>query len=217
MGAAGKTAEQKMKVSNENPTRQVAVKRDVRTALLEVGMDMMFEKGYTNTGIQEILSALNVPKGSFYHYFDSKENYTVEIIRHFDQSYSANLMRILRNPKETPWQRLRTYCHANLAHFEAQQWRRGCLIGNLSQEMSDQSEVLRKELCTVMFKWRDMFCACIEEGQKSGEITKVKPASALAELFLSAWSGAVMRAKTSKASEPLETFIDLMLNYILKG
>src|ERR1700722_6953414 len=185
-------------VKDEVMSPKVAGKQEVRTALLEVGMDMMFDKGYTNTGIQEILSALNVPKGSFYHYFERKENYTVEIIRHFDQSYSSNLIRTLRNPKETPLQRLRTYCDSTMAALEAQQCRRGCLLGNLSQEMSDQSEVLRKELCIVMLKWRNIFAACIDEGQKSGEITKTRPAVMLAELFLSAWSGAVMRAKTCK-------------------
>jgi TetR/AcrR family transcriptional repressor of nem operon len=206
-----------MNVKDPVMTPRTAGKQEVKTALLEVGMDMMFERGYTNTGIQEVLSALNVPKGSFYHYFDSKENYAVEIIRHFDQSYSANLVRILRNPKETPLQRLRTYCETTMALLEAQECSRGCLIGNLSQEMSDQSEVLRKELCVVMYKWRDIFAACVEEGQKSGEIVKIKSAVELAELCLCGWSGAVMRAKTAKSTEPLETFIDLMFNHILKA
>lgn len=205
-----------MKVRDNSMTTKVSGKQDVRTALLEVGTDMMFEKGYTNTGIQEILSALNVPKGSFYHYFDSKESFAVEIIRHFDSNYSANLIRILRNPKETPLQRLHTYCQTSLATLEAQGCRKGCLIGNLSQEMSDQSEVLRKELCGVMLKGRDLFATCIEEGQKAGEITRKRPAVALAELFLSAWQGAVMRTKTAKNSEPIETFIDLMFKVILK-
>lgn len=196
-------------------TKRGATKPDVRTALLDTGMQMMFEKGYTNTGIQEILSALGVPKGSFYHYFDSKENYTVEIIRHFDQTYSADLIAVLRNVQETPLQRLRTYCNFHLARLQAQQCRKGCLIGNLSQEMSDQSEILRTELATVMFKWRDMFASCIEEGQQTNEITKAGSAVALAELFLSGWSGAVMRAKTAKSTEPMETFIQLMFEYVL--
>ena len=203
--------------TNEKQNTRVAGKQDVRTALLEVGMDMMFEKGYTNTGIQEILSALSVPKGSFYHYFDSKESFAVEIIRHFDESYSASLIRVLRNPMETPLQRLRTHCDTTLASLEAQNCRRGCLIGNLSQEMSDQSEVLRKELCRVMIKGRDIFAGCIEEGQKLGEIGKKRSAVELAELFLSGWSGAVMRAKTSKTTEPIEMFILLMFNDILTG
>ncbi len=198
-------------------TPQVAGKQDVRTALLEVGTDMMFEKGYTNTGIQEILSALQVPKGSFYHYFESKEAFTVEIIRHFDRSYCENLAVILRNGQQTPLERMRTYCDTTLEKLEQQHCRRGCLIGNLSQEMADQSEVLRKELCTVMFKWRDMFAACIDEGQQSGEITKARSPVQLAEFFLGGWSGAVMRAKTCKTTEPIEVFIDFMFDGVLKN
>lgn len=196
---------------------KVAGKQEVRTALLDVGMEIMLEKGYTNTGIQEVLNALSVPKGSFYHYFDSKENYAIEIIRHFDQSYSSELVRILRNPRQTPLERLKTYCETIKAKLIANDCRRGCLIGNLSQEMADQSEVLRKELSRVMSKWRSMFAACIEEGQKSGEITAKFTADELAELMASGWGGAVMRAKTVKTIEPLDVFLKLMFEDFLKA
>lgn len=196
---------------------KVAAKQETRTALLEIGMDIMIEKGYTNTGISEILTALQVPKGSFYHYFDSKENYAVEIIRHFDETYSTTLQTILRNQDNTPLQRLKEYCLSGKARMLAQECRKGCLIGNLSQEMADQSEVLRTELSIVMRKWRDLFAACIEEGQQSGEIRSGVSAEALAELFLSAWSGSVMRAKTVKQIEPMEVFIDLMFDTLLKA
>ncbi len=208
-------------IETESPERgkdwamasKVAGKQEVRIALLEVGMDMMLEKGYTNTGIQEVLSVLSVPKGSFYHYFESKENYTVEIIRHFDQGYSADLVRILRNPKQTPLERLKTYCETTKMKLIAQDCRKGCLIGNLSQEMADQSEVLRKELSKVMSKWRNMFAACIEEGQKTGEITSAFSADELAEMFASGWGGAVMRAKTVKTIDPLDVFLKLMFEF----
>lgn len=196
---------------------KVAGKQEVRIALLEVGMDMMLEKGYTNTGIQEVLSVLSVPKGSFYHYFESKENFAVEIIRHFDQGYSADLVRTLRNPKHTPLERLKAYCEWTKTKLVAQDCRRGCLIGNLSQEMADQSEVLRKELSKVMSKWRSMFAACIEEGQKTGEITSKFSADELAEIFASAWGGAVMRAKTLKTIEPLDVCLKLMFDDFLKA
>ena len=63
-------------------TPKVATKQkpDTRTALLEAGMNIMIEKGYNNTGIQEVLLAVGVPKGSFYHYFDSKEDFALKII-----------------------------------------------------------------------------------------------------------------------------------------
>ncbi len=192
------------------------IKQDSRTALLEVGMDIMLEKGYTNTGIQEILTAINVPKGSFYHYFESKENYAVEVIRHYDQKKTTELVTILRNPKQTPLNRLKTLCETSKKYLSAQECRKGCLIGNLSQEMSDQSEILRHELSTIIGKWRDILAACIDEGQKIGEINKRWPADALAELFQSGWSGAMLRAKTLKNTKPLEVFINLMFNDILK-
>jgi TetR/AcrR family transcriptional repressor of nem operon len=196
-------------------TGKVAAKLDTKMALLEVGMDMMLERGYTNTGIQEVLNALSVPKGSFYHYFESKETYAVEIIRHYDLDFSVSLMRVLRNPEQTPIERLRTFCANGRANFAAQNCRKGCLVGNLSQEMSDQSEALRHELSKVMGKWCDLFAACIDEGQKMGGITNERSARELAEFFLLSWGGAVMWSKTLKSVGPIDVFMRLIFEDLL--
>lgn len=195
---------------------RIAGKTETRTALLETGMAIMVEKGYTNTGIQEILNTLSVPKGSFYHYFDSKENYAVAIIQHFDQHYCDLLIQTLRNQEQTPIQRLQSYCQTGRRNLLEQNCRKGCLIGNLSQEMADQSEVLRKELSIVMSKWRDIFASCIQEGQTNGEILTNWSAEHLAELFLSGWSGAITRAKTLKSIEPIDIFMDVMFTMMRK-
>jgi TetR/AcrR family transcriptional repressor of nem operon len=180
-------------------------------------MSIMLEKGYSNTGIQEVLSSLGVPKGSFYHYFDSKENFAVAIIRHFDEEFSGELLRILTNSQETPLRRLRTYGETGKRALLSDECRKGCLIGNLSQEMSDQSEILRKELSIVINKRLGLFTQCIEEGQKLGEITQVASADRLAEHLMCGLSGAVTQAKTLKNIEPMENFIDLMFNHFLKA
>jgi len=198
-------------------TPRVSTKQDTKTALLETGMDVMIEKGYNNTGIQEVLSRIGVPKGSFYHYFDSKEDFALQIIAHFDQSYTANLLRTLRNQEATPLERLRNHCYASKERLANNDCRRGCLIGNLSQEMADQSETLRQSLSHIMSKWRDLFASCIEEGQSRGEIKSSFSPHAMAELFLSGLEGAIMRAKTTKCVEPLDVFIDLMFNNVLKA
>jgi TetR/AcrR family transcriptional regulator, transcriptional repressor for nem operon len=195
---------------------KAAIKQDTKNALLQAGMDFMLEKGYTNTGVQLVLSSLGVPKGSFYHYFESKEAFAVSIIHQFDQEYSTKLLRVLKNPLRSPLQRLRDYCEAEKDEFERQQCRKGCLIGNLSKEMSDQSSLLRDELANVMAKWRGIFGDCIEEGQQLGEIIKKVPAQRLAEFFCIGWGGAVFRATTLKSIEPMEIFIDLMFNEFLK-
>jgi TetR/AcrR family transcriptional repressor of nem operon len=195
---------------------KLATRQDTRAALLEAGMDVMLEKGYSNTGIQEVLSSLGVPKGSFYHYFDSKEHFALTIIQHLDQMYRASMMQVLLDSDKSPLQRLKSYCEISRDNFLSQECRKGCLIGNLSQEMSDQSEVLRKELSSVMTSRVAQIAECIEAGQRLGEITQVRTATKLAEHFMCGWSGAVMVAKTLKNIEPMDNFIDLTFNNFLK-
>jgi len=175
----------------------------------------MFERGYTNTGIQEVLNRVGVPKGSFYHYFDSKEDFALEIINNFDAMYTEKLTTFLRDASASPLTRLENYTKAKLEMIKANQCRKGCLIGNLSQEMADQSEILRQALSLVMGKWRDLFAACISEGQQLGEIRRTPDADKLAELFLDYQNGAIMRAKTMKSTQPLEAFAESMFQNIL--
>lgn len=177
----------------------------------------MIEKGYTNSGIQEVLSKVGVPKGSFYHYFQSKEDFALAIIEEFDRDFMAFLTPILNDTSLSPTQRLRTFCQAKRDCMSNANCRKGCLIGNLSQEMSDQSETLRQALSDVMENRLNVFSTCIEEGQKIGEITKLADARVVADLFLSSWEGAMMRAKTIKSIEPLDVFINLMFELVIKN
>lgn len=54
------------------PPRQRDGLTDARELLMRAGLEVLTEKGFSATGIEEILSRVGVPKGSFYHYFDSK-------------------------------------------------------------------------------------------------------------------------------------------------
>src|ERR1700737_838949 len=114
-----------------------------KQALLEAGARVMLQKGYSNTGIQEVLESTGVPKGSFYHYFDSKEDFGLQVIEHFYQNYAEKLRHYLDDKKYNAVERLKNYCVEGMSIFETNQCKSGCLIGNLSQEMSDQSEALR--------------------------------------------------------------------------
>src|SRR5271156_3493588 len=128
------------KMSRETNTStkiNTSTKTVTKNALLEAGVRVMIEKGYNNTGIQEVLEATGVPKGSFYYYFDSKEDFGVQIIDYFDMNYSEHLRQFLENKKLTPLERLRAYCEEGRHLLENNQCRKGCLVGNLSQEMSD--------------------------------------------------------------------------------
>lgn len=198
-------------------TPKGTTKKETRLALLEAGAELMFLKGYSNTGIAEVLKSVNVPKGSFYYYFDSKEHFAVEIINEFDRMYREEVLTVLKDKSMTPVERLRAYCNESRRKFLDAECKEGCIIGNLSQEMSGQSEALRERLFQVMSAWSNEFALCIEEGQNAGEIPKRFSPGHLAEMFMCGWQGAVMRAKTTKDSRPLDIFLELMFDGLLNS
>jgi TetR/AcrR family transcriptional repressor of nem operon len=192
-------------------------KESTKTQLLDAGIEIMLEKGYNNTGIMEVLHSTGVPKGSFYYYFDSKEDFGLQIINHFDQVVQAKLSATLGDTTKTPRERLQAYCDAGIEMLQQNACRKGCLIGNLSQEMADQSEVFRNRLQEIMLDWRAKFADCIRQAQSANEISKEFDADDLAEFLQSGWSGAVMRAKTMKSTEPMHTFSKILFDSVLKN
>ena len=92
----------------------------------------------------------------------------------------------------------------------------GCLIGNLSQEMSDQSEVLRARLEEALTKSRNRLARCIKEAQGKGEVNPTLDHIQLAEFFQSGMHGAMMRAKTTKTTAPLDSFFNIIFGQVLK-
>ncbi len=193
---------------------KVLQREGTKLELLEAGTRLMLEKGYSNCGLQEVLESVGVPKGSFYHYFESKEDFALQIIRHFDQGYTEQILSSLRDRSLSPIDRLKRYCATHRQRIEERKCTRGCLIGNLSQEMAGQSEVLREELEKVFQSWTDVFAACMEEGQRKGEIRNDFEPLELADLFLSGWEGAILRAKSMRTVKPLTTFVDLTFTFL---
>lgn len=193
----------------------IAAKESTKTLLIESGIDIMLEKGYNHTGIMEVLKRTGVPKGSFYHYFESKEDFGLQIINHFAERYRERLESTLGNRLLSPIARLKAFCDDGIDNLQSHYCRKGCLIGNLSQEMSDQSEVFRKHLLSIQVDAHRRFAECFNESQQVGELSKNYDCDDLSEFFLSAWSGAVMRAKTSRSTDALMSFKRIIFQQLL--
>src|SRR5580704_12038005 len=115
-------------------------KETTRTILLETGKLLFLARGYSNTGIEAVVQAAGVPKGSFYYYFGSKEEFGLQVLNRFADDVRANFERCLGNTSLRPMERFRCYFEEVCSRLEAEQCRHGCLVGNLSQEMAAQSE-----------------------------------------------------------------------------
>ena len=192
-------------------------KAPTKATLVDAGLHLMLEKGYHHTGIQEVLQAAGVPKGSFYYYFPSKEAFAREVIAQFAAAYLARLEQYLGDTTARPLTRLRRHHEDLLARFERRGCRGGCLIGNLSQELADHNPRLQAQLDAVLTSWRARYAQLFREAQAVGELRADLDPQALADFYLDSFEGALLRAKVSKSPAPLRLFLTCMFDGVLQG
>ena len=180
---------------------------ETRNRLLDEGHRLFLEQGYNHAGIEAILQASGVPKGSFYNYFASKEVFALAVVDKFAACHDAELDRALGDRSRPPMDRLRAYFENAIERIDRDGCRKGCLAGNLGQEMADQSEVIRTRLESVFSGWVDRLASCLAEARDSGAIPQGMDIQAVAEFWMNSWQGAILRAKTARSVEPLRLFL----------
>lgn len=174
-----------------------------REKLLCHGVALLMQQGYHGTGLQEILDAVQVPKGSFYNYFGSKENFAAEIIEHYIEPYLIQLQSYLDQNPENALAALVRYLDEGIAELEKTEFKGGCLLGNLTGEIGDTSDICRDALQKALSRYRDVWEIGFERAQKEGSIRNDKTAREMADFWVNAWQGALLRMKIEQSTAPL--------------
>ena len=183
-----------------------------KDVLLETGRRMFLERGYNHAGIECILQSAGVPKGSFYNYFESKEDFALQVIDRFAECHQAVLDEHLGRRSRRPIDRLRDYFLAIIEQLETDRNCRGCLIGQLSQELAEQSESFRERLEAIFERWVDRFAECLVQARAANELEIEPEVRPYAEFLLNSWQGALLRAKSTRSTAPLRTFLGMTLD-----
>ncbi|WP_407185135.1 TetR/AcrR family transcriptional regulator [Bradyrhizobium centrosematis] len=178
-----------------------------RDVLIRCGMEVLTEQGFAATGLDALLRRATVPKGSFYHYFASKADFGREVMKAYDAFFCRKLDRALTNDRLAPSERMRAFVEDAKAGMAKYQYTRGCLVGNLSQEVEALPDSYRADLNGIVRGWQRKVARCLELARDAGEIEVSADCEALAEFFWIGWEGAVMRARLVKNGAPLDTFI----------
>lgn len=181
--------------------------RETQDALLHCGMRLLTEQGFLSTGIDAVLREVGVPKGSFYHYFASKEAFGRAVLERYAGYFAAKLDRCLLDASRPPLARLEAFVADARAGMARHAWRRGCLVGNLGQEVIQLPEGFREQLEAVLRDWQARLAACLRAAQHDGSLAATVDCDELAAFFWIGWEGAVLRARLVQNDAPLETFI----------
>ena len=178
----------------------------LREKILESGVRSLHERGFSGAGVREITSDAGVPQGCFTNHFRSKEAFGVAVLERYHEHTQAIMDGTLRDVSRSPVERIRAYFEAISRWLEAAGWRHGCLVGNMSLEVTEQSDLLRDTLIEVCASLTGSFAEAVRAGQDVGEIRSDLDADDVATFLLAAWQGVMMRMKVDRSPEPLERF-----------
>lgn len=184
--------------------------------ILDAAEDLMLAKSFHSVGLNEILSAVKVPKGSFYHYFTSKEQFGVELIRHYVSEATAFKRRMLLTEQlsDNPYERIMTYCNGAVARSAECSCQAGCLITKLCAEVATMSDDMRNEVAKGMKDWCEIYTQLVEEGQRQGVIrADLKPKIA-GYVLHDVWLGAMQRMLVERNVAPLRNAAAFVQSYL---
>ena len=193
------------------------MREDTKQKLIKAGAEIMHLKGFNNTGIQEILDKAGVPKGSFYNFFKSKEDFGLQVIDYYVGFFFDVFARFLHDESQPPLERIRLLFLWFVGFFKSANYTLGCPLGNLAQELGDVSPVFREKLQTALEGMADLYAAVLQEAQAAGSLSRSLDAGEAARFIVSSWEGALVLMKVMKSTAPLSTHAKFTFDYILKA
>ncbi len=179
---------------------------EARQKLIRAGLAFLTERGYASAGVNDIIAEACVPKGCFYHYFKNKEDFGDQLIEAYQSYFSSKLDRCFQDDSTPPLQRLRAFVNDASRGMAKHGFKRGCLVGNLGQEMGVLPERFRERLQSIFEDWQSRTARCLANAQAAGEIDSEQDPHELAAFFWIGWEGAVLRAKLARSDAPLTLF-----------
>lgn len=176
-----------------------------RESLLNQGVVTLFMgQGYHGTGLQEILDAVNVPKGSFIIILVARVDFGADVIQYYIDPFIAQLATYLDNSGTDTLGAIKCYFDEPIIELEKNAFKGGCLLGNLMGEIGDTSEVCQKSLQSAVNRYKDLLQLGIAKAQQQGTVRQDKSAEEMVDLLINTWQGALLRMKIEKSTAPVK-------------
>jgi TetR/AcrR family transcriptional regulator, transcriptional repressor for nem operon len=197
---------------------KASIRLDKRDLILAQGSHLMTRRGYHGTGVLEIVQAAGIPKGSFYHYFASKEDFAVQALEYLYEPRLLRYAAALSEPAYSPRERLLGYYGDLLGHFSRlEKPEYHCFIGSLSFEMVADCQPIARQVESILERSVAILAHCLTEARDVGELLPTTDCMALAEFIANAWEGALMRMKVRGSVTSLEVFLKQLERLLTSG
>jgi len=184
--------------------------KPTKERIMDAAEEIMLEKGFHSVGLNQILTAVKVPKGSFYHYFKSKDDFGVELLKHYLMRTTARKREMLLAGEfeSDPVRRLFDYLDGGLAYIQKIEGKFPCLVLKMASEVTGLSESMQKELAKGFEDWIEIFQNVFDEAIEKKLLHGNLDTRSEAEMIQDLWSGATQRAVINRNSEPVRQAVD---------
>jgi len=179
---------------------------ETKAALIRSGLEQLTESGFAASGIDPILKKVGVPKGSFYYYFTNKEAFGLAIIESYALYFENKLDKYLLDETYSPLARINRFVESAKSGITRHHFKRGCLVGNLGQEVDLLPESFRPLLIAIFKSWQQRIAACLKQAQIHKELAIDADCELLADGFWIGWEGAVSRSRLVQSCEPIDNY-----------
>ena len=193
-----------------------------RDDIIEAGLQLIHLQGYHATGIKDITDTMNIPKGSFYNHFKSKEAFGLEVLERYRKENLERLDLFLKEEGVPPVERIRRFFQSRAHDFRTtKQYRFGCLAGNFGSELGDVNDHFAAATDAALASFNARFDRCLQEAVREGDLPATVNTRELAEFITSSWQGTLIKMKISRDEYPLKIFFtytfDVFLNQFAKS
>ena len=189
--------------------------QDTRQHLLDTGRNVLAARGFSSVGLSALLQQAGVPKGSFYHYFKSKEQFGEALLEDYFEFYLAELELLFSQPQQSGQQQLMSYWSEWQRRYCGPDSRSDCLVVKLSAEVADLSEPMRLALKAGTDLVIARITSCVASGVKDGSLSCAQPAYLATSLY-QLWLGASLLTKLHRDHRHMDVAMN-MTRQLLNG
>lgn len=187
----------------------VTERKHARQHILDVAKSIIGNKGYSAVGLNEVLQAAQVPKGSFYHYFGSKDVFGVALLDGYFETYLDDMTRIFSRTGLSEYQKLELYWQQWINNQTSKTESGNCLAVKLGAEVADLSEPMRLALERGTSRIIEVLAASISRAIEERSIKVDEGSQRTAFRLYALWLGASVMAKITRSTTPFDEALSM--------
>lgn len=182
--------------------------------ILDIGYEVLRKNGYHNIGVNHILKAAGIPKGSFYNFFESKEDFAIQVMERYGKNNTRWMQGFFKESQLSPLESLKSFYKFMIDVNEDDGYLSGCIINNMSIEVGRINDVMASHANTQFLGWLTILADVIAKGQKAKEITNKFNALEIAEYLHAGFYGTFSRMKVTRNRGYMDVWYKMSFEFL---